>query len=183
MTKNIVVPGSTPVSVDVAKLLEERNALAGLFGDNYGSSGRYAAIMLVLFPYVPGGKKPLYCKESGAEFEAWKAAATIAATKLGKDIGSTPEIKAKFKASLTDKVREVRKQAAIICGLDTGNGAKANEKRETLDWLIEEAPKWLKRLNSDTSTSVKIEKAFGLMEKLVKVLDLNPDLILEQGGK
>ena len=183
MTKNIIVPGSTPVSVDVAKLLEERNTLADQFGSGYGSSGRYAAAMLVMFPYIPGGKKPLYCKESGAEFEAWKAAATIAATKLGKDVNSTPEITAKFKASLTDKVREIRKQAAILCGLDTGNGAKANEKRETLDWLIDEAPKWLKRLNSDTSTNVKIEKAFGLMEKLVKVLDLNPDLILEQGGK
>lgn len=183
MTKNIIVPGSTPVSVDVAKLIEARNSYASATGSTYGMSKVYAAAMLVLFPYVPG-KKPLFCKESGAEFEAWKGAALIAATKADTNkVLETADGLAKFKASLTDKVREIRKQAAMLCGLDTGNGAKANEKRETLDWLIDEAPKWLKRLNSDTSTNVKIEKAFGLMEKLVKVLDLNPDLILEQGGK
>ena len=173
MTNNIVVPGSTPVSVEVAKLLEERNTLAGLFGEGYGSSGRYAAAMLVLFPYIPGGKKPLYCKESGAEFEAWKAAATIAASKNGIDTSTE-----KFGASLRDKVREVRKQAAILCGLDTGNGAKANEKRETLDWLKEEAPKWLRRVNRDESGNAKVIKAYDALVKLCKELGLNPAEII-----
>ena len=173
MTKNIIVPGSTPVSVEVAKLLEERNTLAGLFGAGYGSSGRYAAAMLVMFPYTPGGKKPLYCKESGAEFEAWKAAATIAATKLGKDTESGA-----FKTKLRDQVREVRKQAAILCGLDTGNGAKANEKRETLDWLKEEAPKWLRRVNRDESGNAKVIKAYDVITKLCKELGLNPAEII-----
>jgi len=178
MTKNIVVPGSTPVSVDVAALIEARNTLATAVGSTYGMSKIYAAAMLVMFPYVPGGKKPLHCKESGAEFEAWKAAATIAATKLGKDVNSTPEITAKFKASLTDKVREIRKQAAMLCGLDTGNGAKANEKRETLDWLKEEAPKWLRRVNRDESGNAKVVKAYDALVKLCKELGLNPAEII-----
>jgi len=178
MTKNIVVPGSTPVSVDVAALLEARaNSVEG-FVSGYGMSKIYAAAMLVMFPYIPGGKKPLYCKESGAEFEAWKAAATIAATKSGKDISSDPDVVAKFKASLTDKVREIRKQAAILCGLDTGNGAKANEKRETLDWLKEEAPKWLRRVNRDESGNAKVVKAYDALVKLCKELGLNPAEII-----
>ena len=144
MTKNIVVPGSTPVSVEVANLIEERNIHAKDFGSTYGGSGRYAAAMLKMFAYDAAVGKPLCCKESGAEFEAWKAAATIAATKLGRDINSTPEVTARFKASLTDKVREIRKQARILCGLETSKGASVT--RDIYTRITEDATKLYKAL-------------------------------------
>jgi hypothetical protein len=179
MTKNIVVPGSTPVSVEVAKLIEARNDYAFATGSTYGLSKVYADCMLVLFPYIPGGKKPLFCKESGAEFEAWKGAALIAATKADTNkVLETADGLARFKAKLRDRVREVREQAAMICGIDTGNGAKANEKRDTLDWLKEEAPKWLRRVNRDESGNAKVIKAYDALAKLCKELGLNPAEII-----
>jgi hypothetical protein len=182
MTKNIIVPGSTPVSVEIAKLIEARNDYAFATGSTYGMSKIYASAMLVLFPYVPG-KRPLFCKESGAEFEAWKGAALIAATKADiNKVLETADGLARFKASLTDKVREVRKQAAILCGLEVAKGAKANEKRETLDWLKEEAPKWLRRVNRDESGNAKVIKAYDALVKLCKELGLNPAEIIAESN-
>ena len=103
MTKNIIVSGSVVANPLVANLIEERNAHAKDFGSTYGGSGRYAGAMLAMFPFTAKDKKPLFCKESGVEFEAWKGAATIAASKAGVDTGSEA-----FKAKLRDQVREVR---------------------------------------------------------------------------
>jgi hypothetical protein len=169
---NLIVSGAA-VSPAVAKLHEARNTLATAIGSTYGMSKVYAAAMLAMFPFTAKDKKPLFCKESGAEFEAWKGAATIAASKAGVDTGSEA-----FKTKLRDQVREIRKQAAMLCGLDTGNGAKVNEKRETLDWLKEEAPKWLRRVNRDESGNAKVIKAYDALVKLCKELGLNPAEII-----
>jgi hypothetical protein len=171
MTNNIVSGVVVPPAV--AKLHDARNTLATAVGSTYGMSKVYAGCMLVLFPFTAKDKKPLFCKESLAEFEAWKGAATIAASKAGVDTGSEA-----FKTKLRDQVREVRKQAAILCGLDTGNGAKANEKRDTLDWLKEEAPKWLRRVNRDESGNAKVIRAYDALVKLCKELGLNPAEII-----
>ena len=66
----------------------------------------------------------------------------------------------------------------MLCGLDTGNGAKVNEKRETLDWLKEEAPKWLRRVNRDESGNAKVIRAYDVITKLCKELGLNPAEII-----
>ena len=170
---NPIVSGSVVANPLVAKLHEARNTLATAVGSTYGASGRYAVAMLAMFPFTAKDKKPLFCKESGAEFEALKGATTISASKAGVDTGSEA-----FKAKLRDQVREVRKQAALICGIDTGNGAKVNEKRETLDWLREEAPKWLRRVNRDESGNAKVIKAYDALVKLCKELGLNPAEII-----
>lgn len=176
MTKNIIVSGIVSpavVSPAVAKLLEARNAFASGFGSTYGLSKVYAECMLELYPFSAKDKKPLFSPEAVTEFETWKGAATITASKSGVDTDS-----AAFKAKLRDQVREVRKQAAILCGLDTGNGAKVNEKRETLDWLVEEAPKWLRRVNRDETGNTKVIKAYDALVKLCKELGLNPAEII-----
>lgn len=176
MTKTTIVKGAV-VSPAVAKLLEARDAFAVGFGSTYGLSKVYAAAMLELYPFAAKDKKPLFSPEAVTEFETWKGAATIAASKAGVDTGSEA-----FKAKLRDQVREVRKQAAIICGLEVAKGAKANEARATIDWLKDEAPKWLKRVNKDESGDAKVVKAFEDIAKLCKDLGLNPDAIIAESN-
>lgn len=178
----LVVDGSQ-VSIDVVtkEVIEARTAFAKATGSTYGASGRYAKALVALHPIVPSDpathwfKGSVRHKDMDTEFDSYKEAAIVAATAEGVD-ASTPA----FKAKLRDQVREIRKQAGILSGLiQAGNGANANEARATLDWLTEEAPKWLKRINRDESGSAKVAKAFENMSKLCKDLGLNPNAIID----
>lgn len=180
MTKSIIVSGAAVPVVNAltSALLDARSAFAVGFGSTYGLSKTYAVAMLALYPYNKAkGKKPLFCKESGAEFDAWKGAATIAASAKGIDTGA-----AAFKDKLRDQVREVRKQAAILCGLKTGKGAKTNEARDVETWLREELPGWLKRTNKDETGSAKVAAAYEGFVKMAKQLGLNPAAIIAKSN-
>ena len=176
MTKSIIVSGAAVPVVNAltSALLDARSAFATGFSSTYGLSKIYAAAMLTLFPYDKAtGKKPLFCKESGVEFEAWKGAATIAASAKGVDTGSKT-----FKDKLRDQVREVRKQAATLCGLNTGTGAKANETRDLETWLCEELPGWLKRTNKDETGSAKVAATYEDFVRIAKRWGLDPAAII-----
>lgn len=184
MTKSIIVSGAAVPVVNAltSALLDARSAFAVGFGSTYGLSKVYAVAMLALFPYDKTavaarlgakGRKPLFCKESGAEFEAWKGAATIAASAKGIDTGA-----AAFKDKLRDQVREVRKQAAILCELKTGKGAKANETRDFETWVCEELPGWLKRTNKDETGSAKVAATYEDFVRIAKRFGLNPAAII-----
>ena len=176
MTKSIIVSGATVPVVNTltSALLEARSAFAVGFGSTYGLSKVYAAAMLALYPYDKAkGKKPLFDAASGVEFEAWKGAATIAASAKGVDTGSEA-----FKGKLRDQVREVRKQAALLCKLGTGKGAKANETRDVETWVREEAPGWLKRTNKDETGSAKVAATYDDFVRIAKRYGLDPAAII-----
>jgi len=156
---------STVSALDVVtkELIAARTSFADCASREYGSSERYA--------------KALNAKFEGAWYDDTNHAGSVAefnALKALLPSDMTANAKRQRVLNIRKKAKELREGKAD----KAKKGAKVNEARNTLAWLTEEAPKWLRRINKDETGSAKVAKAYEYMARICKELDLDPVAIV-----
>jgi len=163
MSKTNLTSTVSALDVVTKELIAARTSFAEAISRGYGASERYA--------------KALNAKFEGAWYDDTNHAGSVAefnALKalLPSDMDAGTKRKRIF--DIRKKAKELREGKVD----KAKKGAKVNEARNTLAWLTEEAPKWLRRINKDETGSATIAKSYEYMARICKELGLDPVAIV-----
>jgi hypothetical protein len=168
MSKNNLIVTVPALDVITKELIAARTSFAECASREYGSSERYA--------------KALNAKFEGAWYDDTSHAGSVAefdALKALLPSDMTANAKRQRVSNIRKKAKELREGKPD----KAKKGAKANEARDTLAWLAEDAPGWLRRIDRDETGSAKVAKIFEYMACICKELGLNPaDIVKDKNA-